>query len=250
MTAAPSTAAIILIGNELLSGKIRDENAFWLTGRLRALGVSLRRVVVVPDEEGPIVEEVRRCSSEFTHVFTSGGVGPTHDDVTLPCIAVAFGVDLVVDPELERGLRQHLGDRLTPGHLRMAAVPRGMTLIHGGAYLWPVMRIRNVVVLPGVPQIFRAKFDAIAEQFRGERFFLVSVDLDADEGSIAACLEAVEREHGVSVGSYPRIDREADYRVRVTVESRERAAVDTAVQRLLDTLPASARVVRVESPAE
>lgn len=243
------TAAIILIGNELLSGKVQDTNAVWSIGRLRALGVDLRRVVVVPDVEVEIVDEVRRCSRAVDVVFTSGGVGPTHDDITLQAIAAAFGVPLVLDERLAALMRGHFGDRLTDEHLRMARLPEGTELIEGGEIRWPVMKVRNVYVLPGVPQIYRAKFDAIAEHLRDGAFYLRSVYLDADEGTIASRIAALEGDHGVAVGSYPRIDRGADHRVRVTVEARAAAPVDAAVEALLAAVPAE-WVVRVDPRAD
>lgn len=241
------TAAIILIGNELLSGKVRDTNAVWLIGRLRALGVELRRVVMVPDVEAEIVDEVRRCSAAVDHVFTSGGVGPTHDDITLPGIAAAFAVPIERNDRLAALMKDHFGDRLTEDHLRMADLPRGTELIDGGEIRWPVMKCHNVYVLPGVPEIFRAKFDAIADRFRDGAFYLRSVYLDADEGTIAARLRALEVEHGVAIGSYPRIDR-ADHRLRVTFEARSAAPVDAATAAFVAALPPEC-IVRVDPPA-
>ncbi len=236
-------AAIVLIGNELLSGKIRDANASWLAERLYQLGVTLRRISVVPDEEGAIVDELRRVSCANDVVFTSGGVGPTHDDVTLESVAVAFGVRLVRDPRLEAVLSEHFGERLRPDHLRMADLPEGAELIGGGEYRWPVVKVHNVYVLPGIPELFRAKFDAIAERFEAGRFHLRSVYLDADEGAIARDLREVEQAFGVSIGSYPRWD-ECDHKVRVTVEAREPAPVDAAVADLCARL--AELIVRVD----
>lgn len=244
-----ATAAIVLIGNELLNGKFRDENAAWLAPRLRFLGVDLRRIVTVPDDEAEIVAEVRACAGRFDHVFTSGGVGPTHDDITLAAVAAAWGAPLVRRPELELLLRAHFKARLSEDHLRMADVPEGTVLLAGGEFPWPVVQFRNIYILPGVPEIFRLKFDAIAEQFRGERYFLRNLWLNSDEGAIAALLRSVETQYAVQIGSYPRIDRGADHRVRITVESRERERVDAAVSALLTGLPVE-QVVRVDSSGE
>ncbi|MCK6572939.1 competence/damage-inducible protein A [Myxococcota bacterium] len=243
---SPATAAIVLIGNELLSGKFRDENAAWLAGRLRTLGVDLRRIVTVPDVEADIVDEVRACADRYTHVFTSGGVGPTHDDITIDAIARAFEVPVVRDPTLEAILRAHFKERLNAAHLRMANVPAGTTLHHGGPIAWPVVRFRNVIILPGVPEIFRAKFDAISSSFQSLAFHIRNLWLNSDEGEIAGLLEEVERTFGVQIGSYPRIDH-ADHRVRITVEARRPAPVDAAVAALLSRL-APADVVRVDPP--
>lgn len=243
---AGPTAAILLIGNELLSGKVRDTNAVWLTERLRALGVRLVRVVMVPDELPIIGEELRRLSAAADHVFTSGGVGPTHDDVTVSAVAAAFGVPLVRDAHLAELLVAHYQDRLRPDHLRMADVPEGAVMLWAGEHRWPVYTFRNVYILPGIPEIFRAKFDGIAERFAAGRFWLRSVYLNVDEGSIAPALAALETDFGVAVGSYPRID-EADYRVRVTVEARSAAPVNAAVAALVAGLDPS-WLVRVDVP--
>src|SRR6185436_10159267 len=133
MGAANPTAAILLIGNEILSGKVEDENARFLTRELRALGVSLRRIEVVPDVIDDIVASVRALSPRFDFVFTSGGVGPTHDDVTLQAVGDAFAMDIVRHPELEALLRAGYGDRLHERDLRMADVPSGAQLEYGPA---------------------------------------------------------------------------------------------------------------------
>lgn len=239
------TAAIVLIGDELLSGKVRDVNAEYLIPRLRALGVALRRVAIVPDERAAIEDEVRRAAALADVVFTSGGVGPTHDDVTIECIASAFGVPVVRHPELDAMLRQHFGERLRPDHLRMADVPEGTELIQGGELRWPVVKFRNVYILPGIPEIFRRKFDAIAERFRSGAFHLRCLYLNADEGSIAQALRDTQATHAVAIGSYPRIDAGAEYRVRVTVESREPEPVNAAVDALVRGLPPES-LVRVD----
>jgi molybdenum cofactor synthesis domain-containing protein len=243
-----STAAIVLIGNELLSGKIRDENAAYLIDRLRRLGVQLVRVTMVPDEPDAIIDEIRRVQPMVDHVFTSGGVGPTHDDITLQTIAAAFDVALVRNARLEGLLTKHFGERLRPGHLRMADIPEGSVLLWDtGPMRWPVYTFRNIYILPGVPEIFRSKFDAIAPRFADGAFYLRSVYLQADEGQIAQTLADVEQKFGVQIGSYPRLGH-AEYKVRVTIEAREPAPVDAAVEALLTALP-DAQVVRV-SPAQ
>jgi len=240
------TAAILLIGNELLSGKVRDENAAWLIVRLRTLGVALRRVAIVPDELPAIVEELQRLAGTVDHVFTSGGVGPTHDDVTMDGVAAAFGVAIWEHPELAALIRGHYQERTRPDHLRMARVPEGTELWAGGEVRWPVCVYRNVVILPGVPELFRAKFDAVADRFREGAFFLRSVFLNADEGEIAQALRDLEVQFPVAVGSYPRFTP-GEIRVRVTVEARTPEPVNGAVEALLAALPPEL-VVRVEPP--
>jgi molybdenum cofactor synthesis domain-containing protein len=132
-------AGIILIGDEILSGKVVDENARFLIEELRELGVSLQRMTVIPDVLDEIAATVRDFSERFDHVFTSGGVGPTHDDLTMEGVARAFGTTLIRHPELERRLRGFYGERLNERNLRMADVPDGVTLIDGDVPTWPVV---------------------------------------------------------------------------------------------------------------
>ena len=250
MSAAPApraeTAAAIVIGDEILSGKFVEENAAYLIRELRALGVALRRVVVVPDVIEDIAEVVADCAARFDHVFTSGGVGPTHDDLTMAGIARAFGVGVVRDPGLEKMLRSYYGARIEERNLRMAEVPEGAHFVTADHPSWPVTAFRNVYILPGVPMIFRRKFDAMKERFRQPTTAHVRrVYCMAEEGAIAAHLDAVVAEFpGVDVGSYPRFEA-TDYRVIVTLESRDAAAADAACTFLVSRLP-PAMVVRVE----
>jgi molybdenum cofactor synthesis domain-containing protein len=239
------TAAIVVIGNEILSGKTEETNASFLTKELHQLGVSLRRILCVPDEMAEIGEAVRECSARFDIVITSGGVGPTHDDITMQAIAVAFGGQARRHPELERLMRAHFGEALRERDLRMAEVPEGATLLAGDSLHWPVVVLHNIYILPGIPEIFRRKFGAIRERFRDTPFCLRALYLSQDEASIAASLDQVAAGFPeVEVGSYPRID-EADHRVKITLESKNREAVEQAFRQLLALLPDEA-VVRAE----
>jgi molybdenum cofactor synthesis domain-containing protein len=226
------TAAIVVIGDEILSGKFTEENAAFLIGELRALGVALRRVVVIPDELDDIAAAVPPLADRFDHVFTSGGVGPTHDDVTIDGLAKGFATDVVTEPELERRVRAYWGERLAPANLRLARVPRGSTLVWGDGTTWPVVAYRNVYILPGVPRLFRRKFLDIRERFRAAPVTLARVWLDAEEGTIAPDLDAVVAAHpAVRVGSYPRFE-EKDFQVLVTLEGADAAAVAAAADDL------------------
>jgi molybdenum cofactor synthesis domain-containing protein len=235
-TPASPTAAILLIGNELLSGKVEDENARFLTRELRALGVALRRIEVVPDVTDEIAASVRALSPRFDFVFTSGGVGPTHDDVTLRAVADAFAMDLVRQPELEALLRAGYGDRLHDRDLVMADIPTGARLEYGpgrpggeARTPWPVVVVRNVWVLPGVPSIFRRKFEAVRELFRAGPIHGRALFSRAGEGYIAGALdEAVAAFPEVEIGSYPHPEAR-DYRVKITIDGRDGARVDAAL---------------------
>ncbi len=240
-----ATAAIVVIGDEILSGKFADENAVHLIGELRALGVALRRVEVIPDDVEEIAATVRAASARVDHVFTSGGVGPTHDDLTMAGIARAFGVPVVRHAELERLLCGFYGAALEPRNLRMAEVPEGATLHVGSASVWPVPQIANVYILPGVPVIFRRQFEVIRERFRAAPFHLRRVFCRAEEGTIAADLDAVVAGHAsVTIGSYPRFGEGAPS-VLVTLEAKDERAVEEACRALVARLPVAA-VVRVE----
>lgn len=228
-TLPPShTAALILIGDEILSGKIRDENGAWLMRELRALGVELRRVEVVPDDESLIIDAVLRCRKHARHLFTSGGIGPTHDDLTVPSVARALGRAVVHHPEMVAVLRSHWGDDLTPRRLRLSEVPEGAQLVWGDAreLRFPAILVDDVLILPGVPSLFVEKFNACKERYRAPPIELCNLYLSLGETAIAADLhEATERFSGISIGSYPRFD-DADHQVRITLESRDAALVE------------------------
>ena len=238
-----ASAGIILIGDEILSGKVVDENARFLIEELRELGVQLQRVSIIPDVLDEIAATVREFSARFDHVFTSGGVGPTHDDLTMEGVARAFGAAVVRHPELEAALRSYYGGRLEERNLRMADVPDGVTLVPGDSPSWPVIAMRNVYILPGIPEIFRRKFKSIRERFRCDPFHLKCVFTTAEEGSIAGELDRIVASYaGVQVGSYPVLAA-PDYKVKVTLESKNRELVEAAAAELVRALGPS--VVRI-----
>jgi molybdenum cofactor synthesis domain-containing protein len=240
-----ATAGIVVIGDEILSGKFADENAAFLIGELRSLGVDLRRISVIPDDLDDIADTVVRFSGKFTYVFTSGGVGPTHDDLTMAGIARGFGTRVVQAPELEDKVRAYWGEKLAPANLRLAQVPEGAELVHGDA-VWPVVSYRNVFILPGVPALFRRKFLDIRERFRSTPVAVARVYTLGEEGVLAPHLDAVVAAFpGVKVGSYPRFE-EKDFRVLLTLESENGDAVRAAVETLRGRL--GELVVRVTLP--
>jgi molybdenum cofactor synthesis domain-containing protein len=239
------TAGIVLIGNEILSGKIADANAAYLCRELRALGVDVRRISVIPDETEGIAAEVREFSRTYDVVFTSGGVGPTHDDVTMAGVAQAFGVTVVRHPALVSLLTAYFKGQLTEARLKMAEVPAGAELVAGEGLTFPAVVARNVYVLPGVPEIFRQKFDAIRERFRDAPFLLCNVFVSLGEGVLADHLNALLRAYpDLLLGSYPEFGN-AEYKVKVTLESKDPIYLGRAVTEFLQGLPAPA-VVRVE----
>ena len=240
----PKTAGIILVGNEILSGKIVDANASYLCRELRGLGVEVRRISVIPDEIDLIAPEVARFGTDYDVVFTSGGVGPTHDDVTIEGVARAAGVRVIRHPALVALLQGFYGDALTEAHLKMAEVPEGAELLVDESVRFPTILMRNVYVLPGVPEIFRRKFDALRERFRDQPIFLKNVFVSIGEGLLADHLTALVREYpALLCGSYPEFSN-PEYKVKVTLESRDLAFLDRALAELLKRLPADS-IVRV-----
>ncbi len=244
------TAALVVVGNEVLSAKVQDENGPWAARRLRDLGVELLAIHTIPDRMDEIVEALERVRRRADWVFTSGGVGPTHDDVTVPAVARALGRPVIRSADLVERVRAmhrrfHDGAEPPDAVLRMADVPEGTRLLGDDAF--PTLVAENVVMLPGVPRFFRLQFDAIAHLLVAPPFRLACVYVSSDEGGIAPLLDRVAREHpGVEIGSYPRFD-EADHRVKLTLEAKDAARVAAALAALLAALPSGA-VVRTEGP--
>jgi molybdenum cofactor synthesis domain-containing protein len=240
----PKTAGIILIGNEILSGKVIDANAAYLCRELRELGVEVGRILVIPDDVGRIAEDVAAFSRTFDFVFTSGGVGPTHDDVTIEGVARAMGVPVVRHPELVALLERYYRDTLTEAALRMAEIPKGAKLISDNGLRFPNVAMGNVYVLPGVPEIFRRKFDAMRERFRDAPIHLKNVFVRIGEGTLADYLNRLLGDFPLLlVGSYPELSN-PEYQVKVTLESRDRGYLEQALADFLGRLPDDA-VVKV-----
>ena len=231
---APATAAALVIGDEILSGKVQEANVSVLAVALRGLGVLLRRVVVVGDDVDTIAREVSILSKSHDWLFTSGGVGPTHDDVTVEAAAQAFGVRVVSSPEMEGMLRAHYKERCTPGHLRMALVPEGASLEVTREIAWPTIRLANTWLFPGIPEVFRMKLPvALAHIGAGRAFVSHAAYVRMEEGELKATLDrAVAEFPDVAIGSYPKWF-DPSYKTKVTFDSRDAvralAARDTFV---------------------
>ncbi|HYS81763.1 MAG TPA: molybdopterin-binding protein [Anaeromyxobacteraceae bacterium] len=242
------TAAVIVVGNEVLSAKVSDENGPYAARALRARGVQLEVLLTLPDRLESIAEAVARERARVDWLFTAGGVGPTHDDVTLPAVARALGRGLVREPRLAANIRRwHLrhGAEPPPAALRMADVPEGTWL--AGDPSFPVMVVENVVMLPGPPAFFQAQLNAFAETILAPPFRLAVIYLGLGEDHFATALDRVASDHpGVAIGSYPRFD-DADHRVRVTFEAKDAALVELALGAFLAVLPPGA-LIRREGP--
>ena len=240
-----TTAALVVIGNEILSGKVADGNSHFLAQQLRAAGVTLARIVVVPDEVEVIAEAVRTLAPRVDVLFTSGGVGPTHDDVTIAGVARGLGRAVTRHPALETLLRDYFGDRLNAAHLKLADTVEGTELDYTGNVSFPTFRVENIYILPGIPEIFREKVLALRDRFAGDPFHLRVVYTRELESAIAACLDAtLARFPALLLGSYPKLN-DPEYRVRITLESKDLGYVEQALAALLAMLPPEA-VVRTE----
>ena len=232
------TAAALIIGNELLSGKVPEANLVVLARTLRELGIQLRRVVMVLDDLDEIASEVRALSASHTWLFTSGGVGPTHDDVTIDAVAKAFGVPVVMSPEMEAMLRAHYEERCTPGHLRMALIPEGASLESTAEVRWPTVRMRNTWLLPGIPEVFRMKIPIVTAKIPAARSYVShAVYTQMDEGDLKPLLDDVVAAHPeVDVGSYPKWMDES-YKTKLTFDGRDEAKVLAARDAFVARLP-------------
>lgn len=240
------TAAALIIGNEILSGKIADTNTTFLARGLFELGIELRRVVVCPDEIDIIARELDELRGAYDLVFTSGGVGPTHDDVTIEGVARSFERPVVQSEAVARMIQHYYGDRTTEAHLRMANMPEGAEMIRSSDAPWPTVVIENVFVLPGVPEIFELKFSDLRKRLDdGREFHSEAVYTLSGEGEIASLLERIaEAFPGVMVGSYVKWKAD-DYRTKVTFDGNDENAVKDAADMLVAEL-APAQFVRRE----
>ena len=239
------TAGILVIGNEILSGKVMDTNSPYLCQELYALGVEVRRIIVAPDDIDIIASDVATFSRQFDYVFTTGGVGPTHDDVTIEAVARGMQRRVVVNAELEAILNERWSDRPEAPRVKMASVPDGAVLLMEPDLPIPVLQVNNIYIFPGIPQLFRRKFDSIKERFRDLPYYGRQVYLTARESDFSHWLDQVAQEYpALQLGSYPEVDNPA-YRVKLTLESKDEAYLTQALDRLLHLLPTD-YVCRVE----
>lgn len=241
-----SGAAAVIIGNEVLTAKVQDANGPHLIRRLREVGIPLRSVEIVPDDVDAIVDAVARACLKAAYVFTSGGIGPTHDDVTVRAVALAMGRPVVRLPEMVALIQERGQDHVTAEAMRLADAPAGAVLLPQTGTWYPVLTVENLFLLPGVPQLFRMQLETVLARLQGSPVHIRSLYLRLGESAIAAVLDrvALALPH-VAIGSYPVFDRALDYLVKVTVEAAELAPVEEAVKQLRGGLPEDA-IIRTE----
>lgn len=205
------TAAVLVIGDEILSGRTKDKNIGYIAEYLTGIGIDLKEVRVVSDDEAAIVDAVNALRHAYTYVFTTGGIGPTHDDITADSVAKAFGVPIDVDDRAVALLRQrHTPDRLTETRLRMARIPQGAELVQNSVSAAPGFMLENVIVMAGVPRIMQVMLDDAAKRLRkGRRMLTRTIRVERPEGDVAPGLRRLaEAFPGVQMGSYPFFEQQ------------------------------------------
>jgi molybdenum cofactor synthesis domain-containing protein len=202
------TAALLVIGDEILSGRTKDKNIGHIADHLTAIGIQLKEVRIVPDVEQEIVDAVNALRAKYTYLFTTGGIGPTHDDITADAVAKAFGVGIDVDERALTPMKAYYAQRgveLTPARLRMARLPFGSELVENSVSIAPGFKLDNVVVMAGVPNIMHVMLEAATKFLKtGKKMLSVGIDLHRPEGEIAAMFEEHQKRYpDVPMGSYP-----------------------------------------------
>lgn len=238
---ANPTAAMLVIGDEILSGRTRDANMYHLAGALTGVGIDLREVRVVSDDMAAIVDAVRALSAGYTHVFTSGGIGPTHDDITADAMATAFGADIDVREDARALLMAFFdarGVEATPARLRMARIPEGATLIDNPVSVAPGFSIGNVHVMAGVPSVFEAMVASVLPTLAGGQPLLSQTyRVNRPEGEIATPLaELAARFDDLSIGSYP-FNHQGAFGSNIVVRGPDGARIAAAMIELAKLFP-------------
>jgi molybdenum cofactor synthesis domain-containing protein len=226
------TAGVLVIGDEILSGRTKDKNIGFIAEYLTNIGIDLKEVRIVADDEAAIVAAANALRSRYTYVFTTGGIGPTHDDITADSIAKAFGVGIDHHPEVVARFKERYKNpgELNEARLRMARIPDGAEPIQSATILAPGFKIGNVIVMAGVPSIMQAMMDIVAPTLRaGERMLSETIRGNCREGDIGTPLRAIAEAHpDTSIGSYPFLDENGQPNTSLVVRSRDQAKLKAA----------------------
>ena len=228
------TACVVIIGNEILSGRVQDKNLAYIAERLNDYGVRLREARVIPDREDDIVAAINECRTRFDYVLTTGGIGPTHDDITAECVAKAFGVPLEINEEARAALQARVsGDGLNEARLRMARTPVGATLIKNAISAAPGFQMENVFVMAGIPSVAQAMVDALQSRLAGGTPVRSrGIVAHLSEGVVAAPLtEIQERFPDTDIGSYP-FYRSGRFGTTLVVRSTDEARIEAVVEQI------------------
>jgi molybdenum cofactor synthesis domain-containing protein len=242
----PVTAAVLVIGDEILSGRTKDKNIGYIADYMTALGIDLKEVRVVSDDETAIVSALNALRGAYTYVFTTGGIGPTHDDITADCIAKAFGVELEFHPEAVAIMKERvakMGGELNEARMRMTRIPKGGALVANKVSGAPGFWIGNVIVMAGIPAVMNAMLDEVAPKLKtGVKMISETVRADAREGDVGTELGAIAKAHpDTIIGSYPFIDEKGGPNTNLVIRSRDAgklAAAKAAVEDMLKTIKA------------
>lgn len=233
------TAGIILIGNELLSGDTTDANLSYIAKAVTSLGIHVKESIIIPDEEEEIIRVMRDYSKRFTYVLSTGGIGPTHDDITAGAVAKAFNRRLVLYPEIMEGFEKKYGppaEDFLHARLQMATLPEDAILIPQTVATAPGFQVDNVFVLAGVPIIMRSMLDAVVQRLEKGKILVVRyVTLQVTEGKIAAGLAKIQKQYpDVQIGSYPHWIHEHPDSLKITVKGFDATSVDSAAKSIYD----------------
>ena len=233
------TAALLIIGNEILSGRTQDTNSNWMAAQFSGIGIQLVEIRVVPDDETEIIEAIKALRSKVDYLMTTGGIGPTHDDITAGSVAKAFGVELELNDDALQMMIKHYGDEveMTPARQKMAMIPAGAGLIYNPVSGAPGFYLENVYVMAGVPRIMQAMFDAVKNELaHGQPLMSRTVTCNLQESQIAEGLSAVQDKYAeISIGSYPHY-RGGALGLSLVLRGTDEGLLDQATQNVVDLI--------------
>jgi molybdenum cofactor synthesis domain-containing protein len=240
------TAAVLVIGDEILSGRTKDKNIGYIADYLTAIGIDLKEVRVVSDDEAAIVEALNALRAKYTYVFTTGGIGPTHDDITAECVAKAFGVPINFDSRAIAILQERMaksGSEMNEARMRMTRIPQGADLVLNKVSGAPGFWIENVIVMAGIPSVMQAMLDEAAPKLRtGVKMMSETIRADAREGDVGTELGLIAKANpNTIIGSYPFVDEQGGPNTNIVVRSRDAATLTqakTAVEAMLKAVKA------------